>query len=149
MIEAKRILLVEDDPNDAELTLKGLSTRNLANQVDWVKDGEEALDYLFKRGAFADRPNGNPSVVILDLHLPKRNGLEVLQAIRKSAALKHLPVVILTSSREEQDLTRGYELGVNAYVVKPLGFSEFIEAVQQLGLFWVLVNQPPAPTVNC
>ncbi len=148
IIELKRILMVEDDSNDAELTLKGLGTRNLANQVDWVKDGEEALDYLFKRGDYAERPNGLPSVVILDIHLPKRNGLEVLQEIRQTPAMKHLPVVILTSSREEQDLMRGYELGVNAYVVKPVRFDEFLNAVQELGLFWALLNQPPSPTAT-
>lgn len=148
IIELKRILMVEDDPNDAELTLKGLGTHNLANQVDWVKDGEEALDYLFKRGDYAERSNGLPSVVILDIHLPKRNGLEVLQEIRQTPALKQLPVVILTSSREEQDLMRGYELGVNAYVVKPVRFDEFINAVKELGLFWAVVNQGPSPTAT-
>jgi len=148
IMELRRILLVEDDPNDAELTLKGLRPRNLANQLDWVKDGEEALDYIFKRGDYAERPNGQPSVVILDIHLPKLSGLEVLAEIRKNPATSHLPVVILTSSREEQDLARGYELGVNGYVVKPVRFGEFIEAIEHLGLFWAVVNQGPSPTAT-
>lgn len=143
IVELKRILLVEDDPNDAELTLEGLTRKALANQVDWVRDGQEALDYLLKQGAHAERPNGNPFLIILDINLPKLSGLEVLRRIRATPDLRLIPVVLLTSSREDRDLMAGYELGANAYVVKPVRFGEFIAAVQELGIFWALVNQPP------
>jgi CheY-like chemotaxis protein len=139
----KPILLVEDNPHDLELTLIALSKSQLANEVVIARDGAEALDYLQRRNAFADRPAGNPSVVLLDLKLPKVDGLEVLKEIRADQALRSLPVVMLTSSREEQDLLRSYELGVNAYVVKPVDFSEFVRAISDLGIFWAVLNEPP------
>lgn len=139
----KPILLVEDNPNDLDLVLRALSKTNLANEVIITRDGEEALDYLHCRGAFATRNRGNPAVVLLDLKLPKVNGLEVLQQIRKDPQLSSLPVVMLTSSNEETDLARSYALGVNAYVVKPVSFKEFMAAVQELGLFWAVLNEPP------
>lgn len=139
----KPILLVEDNPNDLELTLIALERSQLANEVIVVRDGAEALDYLFARGAYAAREQGNPAVVLLDLKLPKVDGLEVLAEIRAVAALKSIPVVMLTSSREEQDLVRSYELGVNAYVVKPVDFGEFVRAIADLGIFWAVLNEPP------
>jgi DNA-binding response OmpR family regulator len=139
----KPILLVEDNPNDLELTLIALERSQLANEVIVVRDGAEALDYLHARGAFAAREQGNPAVVLLDLKLPKVDGLEVLAEIRGSATLKSMPVVMLTSSREEQDLIRSYELGVNAYVVKPVDFGEFVRAIADLGIFWAVLNEPP------
>ncbi|HEX8785327.1 MAG TPA: response regulator [Telluria sp.] len=139
----KPILLVEDNPNDLELTLIALSKSQLANQVIVVRDGAEALDYLFRRGDYAQRSAGNPAVVLLDLKLPKVDGLEVLKLIRTTDGLKPLPVVMLTSSKEEQDLVRSYELGVNAYVVKPVDFTEFVRAIADLGIFWAVLNEPP------
>jgi CheY-like chemotaxis protein len=139
----KPILLVEDNPNDLELTLIALERSQLANEVIVVRDGAEALDYLHARGAYASREQGNPAVVLLDLKLPKVDGLEVLAEIRAVAALKSIPVVMLTSSREEQDLVRSYELGVNAYVVKPVDFTEFVRAIADLGIFWAVLNEPP------
>ncbi|MRX07335.1 response regulator [Pseudoduganella sp. FT25W] len=139
----KPILLVEDNPNDLELTLIALERSQLANEVIVVRDGAEALDYLHARGAFAAREQGNPAVVLLDLKLPKVDGLEVLAEIRGSGTLKSMPVVMLTSSREEQDLIRSYELGVNAYVVKPVDFGEFVRAIADLGIFWAVLNEPP------
>lgn len=139
----KPILLVEDNPKDLELTLVALEKTHLANEVIIARDGEEALDYLLYRGVWEERSKGNPAVVLLDLKLPKVDGLEVLQNIRNDQELRRLPVVILTSSREEQDLIRSYELGVNAYVVKPVGFNEFIQAIQELGVFWAVLNEPP------
>lgn len=139
----KPILLVEDNPNDLELTLIALEKSQLANEVVVVRDGAEALDYLNQRGSFAKRPAGNPAVVLLDLKLPKVDGLEVLKEIRTSQVLKSIPVVMLTSSREEQDLLRSYELGVNAYVVKPVEFAEFVRAIADLGIFWAVLNEPP------
>jgi CheY-like chemotaxis protein len=147
-VKMKRILLVEDDPNDVELTLTALKEFNLANEVVVVGDGAEALDFLFKRGAFSERTNGNPAVILLDLKLPKISGIEVLKQIRETENLKMIPVVILTSSREEKDLNDGYSLGTNAYVVKPLEFQQFIEAIKQLGAFWALVNEPPPGSVK-
>lgn len=138
----KPILLVEDNPKDLELTLVALEKTHLANEVVIARDGEEALDYLLGRGG-SDRPRENPAVVLLDLKLPKVDGLQVLQAIRSDKELGRVPVVILTSSREEQDLLRSYELGVNAFVVKPVGFQEFIQAIQELGVFWAVLNEPP------
>lgn len=143
MIKLKRILLVEDNPNDAELTLEALAEHNLANDVEWVHDGEEALDYIFCRGKFAGGNCNDLAVVLLDLKLPKVDGLEVLRAIKSTESLKLIPVVVLTSSREEKDLVESYELGVNAYVVKPVDFGEFMNAVEELGVFWALVNEPP------
>lgn len=139
----KPILLVEDNPHDLELTLIALERSQLANEVIVVRDGADALDYLHARGSFASREQGNPAVVLLDLKLPKVDGLEVLAEIRGSATLKSIPVVMLTSSREEQDLIRSYELGVNAYVVKPVDFHEFVRAIADLGIFWAVLNEPP------
>jgi CheY-like chemotaxis protein len=141
--EVKRILLVEDNSNDVELTLSALGEYHLVNDVDVVRDGEEALDYLYKRGKYENRESGTPTVVLLDLKLPKIDGLEVLEKIKADDDLKTMPVVMLTSSREEQDLIRSYKLGVNAYVVKPVEFSEFMSALKELGLFWAVINQPP------
>ncbi|HET6330318.1 MAG TPA: response regulator [Holophagaceae bacterium] len=143
MTGLKRILLVEDNPNDVELTLAAFTEHHLANEVVVMRDGADALDYLFRRGAYTGRLAGNPAVVLLDLKLPKVNGLEVLEAVRAEPSLHTLPIVVLTSSREEPDLHRCYELGVNAYVVKPVDFSDFIRAVGNLGVFWALINQPP------
>jgi CheY-like chemotaxis protein len=141
----RRILLAEDSANDVELTLAALAEHRLANQVDVVRDGAQALDYLFKRGAYAQRAGGHPGVVLLDLKMPKVSGLEVLRQIKADPALRTVPVVMLTSSREEGDLTASYQLGVNAYVVKPVEFSAFMDAVRQVGGFWGLVNEfPPA-----
>lgn len=139
----KPILLVEDNPKDLELTLIALGKSNLANEVVTVRDGAEALDYLLCRGAYADRPKGNPAVVLLDLKLPKVNGLEVLEQIKQDPAVQAIPVVMLTSSREEPDLQRAYQLGANAYVVKPVGFKAFIDAIGDLGVFWAVLNEPP------
>ena len=139
----KPILLVEDNPKDLELTLIALEKSHLANEVVTARDGEEALDYLFCRGKWASRQKGNPAVILLDLKLPKVDGMQVLRTIRTTDELRRLPVVILTSSREEQDLTNSYNLGVNAYVVKPVGFQEFIQAIQDLGVFWAVLNEPP------
>ena len=139
----KPILLVEDNPHDLELTLIALEKSQLANEVVITRDGAEALDYLLYRGQFTDRLQGNPAVVLLDLKLPKVDGLEVLREIRQTAGLKSVPVVMLTSSKEEQDLLRSYELGVNAYVVKPVDFQVFVKAIADLGIFWAVLNEPP------
>lgn len=143
MTEHRRILLVEDSLQDVELTLSALERHKLANEVVVVRDGQEALDYLHRRGAFKLRAGGNPVVVLLDIKLPKVDGLEVLQRMRADESLRHTPVVMLTSSREEQDIVRSYDLGVNAYVVKPVDFHEFVNAICELGLFWAVINQPP------
>jgi CheY-like chemotaxis protein len=139
----RHILIAEDDPRDEELTLAALEEYNLANKVFVVHDGEEALDYLYCRGKFKSRAGGNPIVVLLDNKMPKVSGLEVLKAIKADEHLKMIPVVALTSSRETPDLAEFYNYGVNAYVVKPVDFSEFIKAVKQLGVFWAAVNEPP------
>jgi len=139
----KPILLVEDNPHDLELTLIALSKSQLANEVVIARDGAEALDYLHRRGEYKDRTVGNPAVVLLDLKLPKVDGLEVLREIRHSDSLKSMPVCMLTSSKEEQDVVRSYELGVNAYVVKPVDFTEFLRAIADLGVFWAVLNEPP------
>ena len=138
-----RILMVEDDPNDVELTLTALEEYNLANEVVVTRDGQEALDYLYCRGQFSARASDNPAVLLLDLKLPKVDGLEVLHQIKSDDRLKMIPVVVLTSSREERDMMRSYQLGVNAYVVKPVDFHEFVNAVRELGVFWAVINQPP------
>jgi CheY-like chemotaxis protein len=143
MAELKRILLVEDNPNDVELTLMGLAKHNLANEVVVAYDGVEAIDYLYRQGKFTGRPEGNPAVIFLDLKLPKVDGLEVLRKIRADEQLKMIPVVVLTSSREEHDITECYRLGANAYVVKPVNYDEFMDAVKSLGSFWAIVNEPP------
>ena len=139
----KPILLVEDDPRDLELTLVALERSQLANEVIIVRDGEAALDYLNRTGDYAGRAEGNPAVVLLDLKLPKVNGLEVLQSVRGTEPLRSIPVVMLTSSHEETDVLRSYQLGVNAYVVKPVEFKQFVEAIADLGIFWAVLNEPP------
>jgi len=139
----KPILLVEDNPKDLELTLLALEKSNLANEVVTVRDGVEALDYLFRRGPYADRSEGNPAVVLLDLKLPRVDGIQVLEAVKKDESLRSVPVVMLTASREEKDLVRSYSLGANAYVVKPVAFKDFLEAIQDLGVFWAVLNEPP------
>lgn len=148
MAPLKRILLVEDNERDVELTLTALEEHNLANEVVTARDGAEALDYLYHRGQFAGHANGLPVVVLLDLKMPKVDGLEVLRQMRSDPALKHVPVVMITSSREEQDLVSSYQLGVNAYVVKPVDFQKFVESVKQIGFFWAIVNEPPPGSVK-
>ena len=143
MADLRPILLVEDNPRDLELTLAALAKCQLANEIVVARDGAEALDYLNRRGAHADRPEGDPAVVLLDLKLPRIDGLQVLQEIKADSALRQIPVVMLTSSREERDLVRSYELGVNAFVVKPVDFNAFFEAIQDLGMFWAILNEPP------
>jgi DNA-binding response OmpR family regulator len=139
----KPILLVEDDKRDLELTLIALERSQLANEVIVVRDGAQALDYLMREGDFRMREEGNPAVVLLDLKLPKVNGLEVLQRVRGTASLRSMPVVMLTSSQEESDVIKSYELGVNAYVVKPVEFRRFVAAIADLGVFWAVLNEPP------
>jgi two-component system, response regulator len=148
MIALKRLLLVEDSPRDAELILDALGANQLANEVVHVRDGAEALDYLYRRGEFADRAEGQPALILLDLKLPKVDGLEVLRQIKGDAALKMMPVVMMTSSREERDLLASYQLGVNAYVVKPMKFQDFVDAVKQVGVFWAVVNEAPPGSVD-
>lgn len=143
MSALKRILLVEDSPQDAELTLNALVEHHLANDVIHLRDGAEALDYLYRRGQFVDRSNGEPGLVLLDLKMPKVDGLEVLRQLKSDPDLRTIPVVVMTSSREEGDILRSYELGVNAYVVKPVKFQEFVNAVRQVGSFWAVINEPP------
>ena len=138
-----RILMVEDDPKDVELTLTALEEYNLANEVIVTRDGAEALDYLYRRGEYKIRPSGNPAVMLLDLKLPKVDGLEVLNQIKSDGELRMIPVVVLTSSKEEKDMVASYKLGVNAYVVKPVDFHEFVNAIKELGVFWAIINEPP------
>jgi CheY-like chemotaxis protein len=140
--------MVEDDPRDVELSLTALEDYNLANEVVVTHDGAEALDYLYCRGEFAARPHDNPAVILLDLKLPKIDGLEVLQQIKSDEKLKMIPVVVLTSSREERDMVTSYQLGVNAYVVKPVDFHEFVNAIKELGVFWAVINAPPPGTAR-
>lgn len=148
MAGIRRILLVEDSEQDIELTLTALEEHHLANKVDVVHDGAEALDYLYQRGAFARFNQDVPVVVLLDLKMPKVDGLEVLREMKSDAKLKHIPVVMLTSSREERDLVASYALGVNAYVVKPVDFQQFIKSVKELGCFWALINEPPPNSID-
>jgi CheY-like chemotaxis protein len=148
MNELGRILIVEDDPKDVELTLTALEEYNLANEVVVTRDGEEALDYLYCRGNFKMRTSENPAVLLLDLKLPKVDGLEVLQQIKSDEKLRMIPVVVLTSSREERDMVASYKLGVNAYVVKPVDFHEFVNAIKELGVFWAVINEPPPGSVK-
>lgn len=143
MNELKRILIVEDSAQDVELALLALEENHLTNEVVVVDDGEAALDYLHRRGAFRLRAPGHPAVVMLDLKLPRLSGLEVLEIVKRDEALKMIPIVMLTSSREDQDLQRAYALGVNAYVVKPVSFHDFVGAMKELGLFWAVINEPP------
>jgi CheY-like chemotaxis protein len=143
MTVVRTILLAEDNANDIELTLAALRSNNVASEVVAVRDGAGALDYLYRRGEFASRSPGPPALILLDLKMPKVDGLEVLQQIKGDRAFKTIPIVVLTSSREESDLVRTYDLGVNAYVVKPVVFSEFMDAVKALGQFWAVVNEPP------
>lgn len=143
-----RILMVEDDPKDVELTLTALQEYNLVNEIVVARDGQEALDYLYCQGQFSARPRDNPAVMLLDLKLPKVDGLEVLNRVKSDDHLKMIPVVVLTSSREERDMMRSYQLGVNAYVVKPVDFHEFVNAVRELGVFWAVINEPPPGSVK-
>lgn len=143
MIPLKPILIVEDNPNDLELTLNALAKSRLANEVIVTRDGAEAADYLFRRNEYEGRAPGNPAVVLLDLKLPKVDGLELLKMVRENEETGRTPIVLLTSSREERDVVNGYKLGVNAYVVKPVNFGEFVQAIQDLGVFWAVLNEPP------
>jgi CheY-like chemotaxis protein len=143
MTKLRRILLAEDNDNDLELTLTALREKRVANEIVVVRDGAQAWDYLCAQGPYADRGEGNPAVVLLDLKMPKVDGLELLRRMRQDARFRAVPVVVLTSSREERDIVQSYELGVNAFVVKPVAFEEFLEAVKNLGLFWAVLNEPP------
>ena len=141
--DVRVILLAEDNPNDVELTLAAFRENHLLNEVVVIRDGAQTLDYLYKRNAYAGRANGNPGLILLDLKMPKVDGVEVLRQVKHDPHLRSIPVVMLTSSREEQDLVNSYNLGVNAYVVKPVSFDDFVKAVKVLGQFWVVVNEPP------
>jgi CheY-like chemotaxis protein len=143
MSQNGKILLVEDDPKDVELTLSALADNNIANEIAVTRDGTEALDYLYRRGSYAARAEHDPLLILLDLKLPKVDGLQVLRQLKSDDRLKLIPVVMLTSSNEEKDVVRSYNLGVNAYVVKPVDFDEFAAAIRQLGLFWTITNRPP------
>jgi CheY-like chemotaxis protein len=143
-----RILMVEDDPKDVELTLTALEDYNLANEVIVTRDGQQALDYLYCRGEYKTRSSGNPAVMLLDLKLPKVDGLEVLKQVKSDGELRVIPVVVLTSSKEEKDMVASYKLGVNAYVVKPVDFHEFVNAIKELGVFWAVINEPPPGSVR-
>ncbi len=143
MTKLRRILLVDDSPRDTELALDALSEYHLANEIVTLRDGAEALDYLFRRNAFQQRGEGEPAVILLDLKMPRVDGLEVLRAVRGDPELRRIPVVVMTSSREEQDIVRSYEMGVNGYVVKPLDFHQFTEAMRLVGAFWAVLNEPP------
>jgi len=145
-MKLKTILLAEDNPLDVELTLEALNEHNLANQVVVVRDGVEAMEYLNMEGAFKNRKVGNPAVLLLDIKMPRMNGIEVLASIRRNEKLKTLPVVMLTSSREEPDLKECYDLGVNAYIVKPVDFKDFLDAVKHIGIFWAMLNEQPQST---
>jgi DNA-binding response OmpR family regulator len=148
MSKLGRILMVEDDPKDVELTLTALEEYNLANEVIVTRDGEQALDYLYCRGEYQTRSRDNPAVMLLDLKLPKVDGLEVLKQIKSEGELRMIPVVVLTSSKEEKDMVASYRLGVNAYVVKPVDFHEFVNAIKELGVFWAVINEPPPGSVR-
>lgn len=143
MVDLKTILLVEDNPQDVELTIEALSESNLANNVVSAGDGVQAMEYLRCEGAYKGRMRGNPGVILLDIKMPRMDGIEVLEAIRKDENLKHIPVVMLTSSREDPDLKKCYALGANAYIVKPVDLGEFIEAVKYIGVFWAILNEVP------
>ena len=143
MTRLGQILLVEDNLNDIELTTVALKQNHVVNEIVVTRHGGEALDYLYRRGPYQDRERGNPIIVLLDLKMPKMDGLEVLRQLKGDETLKRIPVVMLTSSREETDLVKSYRLGTNAYVVKPVGFEQFADAIRQLGIFWAVLNQPP------
>jgi CheY-like chemotaxis protein len=143
----QRILLAEDNASDVELTLTALEEYKLANEVEIVHDGEEALDFLYRRNQFQDRPYGNPAVILLDIKMPKVDGLEVLRIVKADADLNMIPIVVLTSSREEKDLVESYRLGVNAFVVKPVDFHDFVEAIKKLGVFWAIINEAPPGSI--
>lgn len=147
-MKAHRILLVEDDVNDAELMLAALQESHIGNEVYHVTDGAEALDYLYRRGRFAERDNGHPVVIFLDLKMPKVDGIQVLREVKSDAELRTIPIVVMTSSKEDRDILETYRLGVNAYVVKPVDFDQFAQIVKQLGLFWLVVNEPPPGSVG-
>jgi CheY-like chemotaxis protein len=147
-MKTRHILLVDDSPRDTEMALEALHHYKIANAVVTLRDGAEALDYLYRRGSFASREGTDPMVILLDLKMPRVDGLQVLREIKADARLKVIPVVMMTSSREEQDLVRSYESGANAYVVKPLNFHEFIEAVKIVGAFWAILNEPPRDSVS-
>jgi CheY-like chemotaxis protein len=143
MTTLKRILLVDDSPRDTELALTALAAHNLANEVFTLRDGAEALDYIYLRGEFTERSHGHPALILLDLKMPKVDGIEVLRQLKGDETTKMIPIVMMTSSREEQDMLNSYQLGANAYVVKPVNFQRFIEAVEQVGAFWAVINEPP------
>ncbi len=147
-MQLKRVVLVEDSAKDAQLTLAAFEETGLANEVVWVKDGQEALDYLSRTGAYADRAEGAPAVVLLDIKLPKVDGLQVLERVKADDKLRSIPIVMLTSSSQHADLARSYAAGVNAYVVKPVEFAAFVTALRELGLFWAVVNHPPPGTIS-
>lgn len=146
MNEFRPILLVEDDANDIDLTLSALAEYNLANKIVVLRDGAEVLEYLYRRGEYHGRTNADPIVILLDLKMPKMTGLEVLRQLKHDEQMRLIPIVMLTSSREERDLVASYRLGVNAYVVKPVSFREFVEAIKGLGVFWAVINEPPPGT---
>lgn len=143
-----RILLVEDSPHDMTLTSEALKESGLANEMVWARDGREALDYMYREGIFKERPEGNPAVILLDLKMPRVDGLEVLAKLKSDERFRAVPIVMLTSSAEETDIVRSYGLGVNAYVVKPVAFTQFVAALRDLGVFWAILNQPPPGTVQ-
>jgi len=146
--EIKRILIVDDSPKDVELVIAALAEKNLANEVDVAEDGEEALNYLYKRGKYGCRGNGNPAVILLDIKMPKMNGIEVLKHIRDEPKFKAVPVIMVTSSREERDLVESYKLGANSYVVKPVDIVQFIDAIKVLGQYWAVINQSPPLNIS-
>ena len=148
-LDEVEILLVEDNPTDAELTIRALKRKNLINKLVWVKDGAEALDFLFAKGIYSDRNvNDLPKLILLDLRMPKVDGLEVLHEIKANEKTKRIPVVILTSSKEDRDIVESYKLGVNSYVSKPVEFDEFIDAVSTMGFYWILINKPPSEVTH-
>ncbi len=144
----KKILLVEDNENDIELTLNALQESRLSNEVHAVRDGAEALDYMYYRNKYTDRAEGVPCVILLDLKMPRVDGIEVLRTLKSDDNLRHVPIVMLTSSREERDLVLSYDLGVNAFVVKPVDFTQFVQAIRNLGMFWAIINEPPPVKVK-
>lgn len=146
-VEVKRILIADDSPKDVELAIAALAEKNLANEVDVAEDGEDALDYLYKRGKYAAHGIGNPAIILLDIKMPKMNGIEVLKHIRSEPKLKLIPVIMVTSSREEKDLVESYKLGANAYIVKPVDIAQFMESIKTLGQFWAVINQQPRATL--